>query len=154
MRLPCFMLRMPVRPPLDKPEHEGVDMHGEEAHVVDDAGRDRAGNVVQAQRPRDLPEVYVPTPAEVARHNLTHLPYRRLCKICAACRRKNAPHVALPAFTSKQPLLVLDGCLPPTTQTRTSPLCASPGSYPYRTVACTPCREKGGNADATSMRAA
>ena len=80
------MIRTPVRPPQHKPAHEEVELVGDEAKIVDDSGRDGAGNIVQAQRPRDLPEVYVPSPAEVARHNLTHLPYRRWCKICVACR--------------------------------------------------------------------
>ena len=31
------------------------------------------------QRPRPLAEVKQPSPAEVARHNLTHLPYRSWC---------------------------------------------------------------------------
>ena len=38
-----------------------------------------------------LPEPRQPTKAEVARHNLTHLPYRSWCPHCLAARRPNAP---------------------------------------------------------------
>ena len=44
------------------------------------------------QRPRPLTDVKQPSPAEVATHNLTHLPYRRWCKWCVMARGPNLPH--------------------------------------------------------------
>ena len=64
--------------------------------------------VSKAQMPVPLTDVKVPSPAEVARHNLTHLPYKRWCKFCVAARCPNVPHVRLPPFSRKHPLLVLD----------------------------------------------
>ena len=92
MRLPCFALRA-VRPPSpDVPIQEGNGLDaGEDVVAVDDSGNDAKGNALQVQRPRNLPEVYLPTAAEVDRHNLLHLHYTRWCKICVACRRK-LPH--------------------------------------------------------------
>ena len=39
-----------------------------------------------------LPDVPEPSPQEVARHNLTHLPFRRWCKWCVMARRAGRPH--------------------------------------------------------------
>ena len=38
------------------------------------------------------PLPYEPTEAEVADHNLTHLPYRNWCRICVAANGKERPH--------------------------------------------------------------
>ena len=61
-------------------------------------------------RPKPLADVKVPTAAEVARHNLTHLPYRRWCIWCVAARRGNVPHRSLPPYSRSIPLLVFDYC--------------------------------------------
>ena len=55
-----------------------------------------------------LPEVCQPTAAEIAKHSLTHLPYKRWCKFCVAARMLNAPHFTRPPFSRTSPLLVLD----------------------------------------------
>ena len=76
---------------------------------VDDADEVDADTGVATQRPpRVIPEPKQPTREEVARHNLTHLPYRNWCPHCLACRRSNNAHVAslspeersLPIFVS------------------------------------------------------
>ena len=45
---------------------------------------------IQAGEP--LPEPYVPTAAQVAAHNCTHLPYASWCPHCVAARRANSHH--------------------------------------------------------------
>ena len=56
-----------------------------------------------------MPEPYVPSPAEVARHNLTHLPYRHWCPHCVRARRQCSHHrQKSPSFQRKVPLLVAD----------------------------------------------
>ena len=66
-------------------------------------------SVVQAGKP--LPEPMVPTPAQVAAHNLTHLPHRSWCPHCVRARRPNTQHRASPYSTQRTtPLLVADYC--------------------------------------------
>ena len=61
------------------------------------------------REPRGSPAPRQPTPAEVARHNLTHLPYRNWCPHCVACRRANAPHRSSPSKGDRSlPLFVAD----------------------------------------------
>ena len=63
-----------------------------------------------AREPVPLPDVKEPSPQEVARHCLTHLPYRRWCRWCVMARRLGAPHRSLPPFSRSIPLLVMDYC--------------------------------------------
>ena len=42
--------------------------------------------------PKALPTPIMPSPAIVARHNLTHVPYRSWCPYCNAGRRPNSQH--------------------------------------------------------------
>ena len=51
-----------------------------------------------------------PSPQEVARHNLTHLPYRAWCPHCVAARRNNQAHQKGTSAPRSLPLLVLDYC--------------------------------------------
>ena len=55
------------------------------------------------------PEPKEPSPTEVNRHNLTHLPYRSWCPHCVAARRANAPH-ARGSQARQKPLFCLDYC--------------------------------------------
>ena len=58
-----------------------------------------------------LPEPRQPTKAEVARHNLTHLPYRSWCPHCLAARRPNAPHRSSKKKAGRSiPVFVADYC--------------------------------------------
>ena len=61
-------------------------VNGEPEDVVGEDGSE----AIQTGMP--LPEPYVPTAAEVAAHNLTHLPYRCWCPHCVAARRPNTQH--------------------------------------------------------------
>ena len=54
---------------------------------------------------RDVPE---PSAEEIARHCLTHLPYKRWCRWCVAARMANRPHLRLPPFSRSVPPFVLD----------------------------------------------
>ena len=82
---------------------------GKRVTVDEPAAVENKGVLVgKAQLPVPLTDVKVPSPAEVARHNLTHLPYKRWCRFCVAARCPNLPHLQLPPFSRKHPLLVLD----------------------------------------------
>ena len=61
-----------------------------------------------AQTPKALPDVKPRTAAEVALHNLTHLPYRKWCRWCVAARRPNTPHLGLQPLSRILPLLCID----------------------------------------------
>ena len=63
--------------------------------------------VKKAIDPVPLPDVPIPSPEEVRRHNITHLPYKRWCKWCVCARRNNSPHFRLPPFGRRKPLMVL-----------------------------------------------
>ena len=63
-----------------------------------------------AQRPVPLTDVKMPSAAEIARHNLDHLPFRRWCIWCRAARTPHPQHRALPGFSRAIPLLVFDDC--------------------------------------------
>ena len=56
----------------------------------------------QALDAKGLPEVPQPSAAEVARHSLTHLPYRRWCKWCVAARMLNVPHLEPSSILAEQ----------------------------------------------------
>ena len=60
--------------------------------------------------PRPLPTPSTMTPAQLAIHNLTHLPYHPGCPICAATRRPNSPHLTTHENRRVVPLLVADYC--------------------------------------------
>ena len=72
----------PIR--IEQPAAAKADAEAEDVIDVDDG--------VEAQMPRGIPSPPEPSAAEVARHNLTHFPYRSWCPHCLACRRPNAPH--------------------------------------------------------------
>ena len=57
-----------------------------------------------------IPDVPEPSPQEVARHCLTHLPFRRWCRWCVMARRAGRPHHSLPVFSRSIPLFVMDDC--------------------------------------------
>ena len=65
--------------------------------------------VVQAAQP--LPQPKVPTAAQIAAHNITHLPYRSWCPHCVAARRPNSQHFRASSKSDRaDPLLVADYC--------------------------------------------
>ena len=113
MKICCRSSKLPVRPPIMmlKGGHlKDGDAAGAAASPEEDLGEVVAEPEVKAKVAKGLPDVYEPTPAEVARHCLTHLPYKRWCKWCVAARMRNYPHWTLPPFSRSSPLLVLDYC--------------------------------------------
>ena len=64
------------------------------------------------QEAQALPEPRIPTKAEIAAHNVTHLPYRSWCSHCVAARRNNSGHrsVAPSSSSNALPLIVADYC--------------------------------------------
>ena len=99
--------------------------------------------VSKAQLPVPLTDVKVPSPDEVARHNLTHLPYKRLCKSSVGARCPNLPHVRLPPFSRKHPLFVLDYCFVRKSTDQDLITVVVGRLYPSRTVFAVPCDVKG-----------
>ena len=78
---------------------------GEPSDIIDEED----ASVIQPGE--GMPEPYVPTSAQVAQHNLTHLPYRSWCKWCVMARRPNSQHRSKhPSFQRNTPLLVADYC--------------------------------------------
>ena len=75
-----------------------------------DAGTGQVDGPALAQCPRGMPSPLIPSPDEVARHWLTHLPYRSWCKWCVAAKRANAPHTSMPDHSKEIPLLAADYC--------------------------------------------
>ena len=60
------------------------------------------------QQPKGAPAPQHPIPAEVARHNLTHLPYRSWCPHCVACRRPNSAHKSTKSDGRRVPFFEAD----------------------------------------------
>ena len=64
---------------------------------------------VEVQVPRGMPQPPQPSPQEVARHNLTHWPYRSWCPHCVSCRRPNSHHrKSQPSSSRNIPLFCAD----------------------------------------------
>ena len=79
----------------------GEPIVGAEVVMYDERGQ----GALQA---RALPSPKQPTPAQIALHNLTHLPYADWCWICVASRRPNHHHRLCLDKDRLQPLLVAD----------------------------------------------
>ena len=47
---------------------------------------------MEARVPRTAFDPLLPSAKEVAEHNITHLPYRRWCKVCCEARGREDPH--------------------------------------------------------------
>ena len=149
-----FALHMPISPPSTdhaEPATGAADPAGDDVlcqpcgvqdplHVRDDLGPDAT-----AQSAREIPEVYIPTAAEVARHNLTHMPYRSWCRICVACCKPNTPHRSLPPFSRRLPLVCLDYCFIRDSVDHDLLTFCVVRVYPYRAIAAIPCQVKGDN---------
>ena len=108
---------------------------------VDDA--EGAAGPEIAQAPRGMPSPSRPSPDEVAKHFLTHLPYRSWCKWCVAAKRANSAHVALPGHSREVPLLVADYCYLRDSRDDDLLTCLVARLYPSRAVLAVPCDVKG-----------
>ena len=100
-----LMLRTPLSPSIPIPEEEiGWDQLGSApiraesqsalaaAHEVDGDDLVDARTEAEAQIPKGVPAPTEPSPADIAKHDVTHYPYRSWCPHCMACRRPNARH--------------------------------------------------------------
>ena len=93
-----FHEREPVSPVfMISPFVEGGEREAPGSMEVDDVPSPPAAH--EAARPaKPLPEVREPSASEIAKHSLTHLPYRRWCRWCTRARMPNFPHRTLPPF--------------------------------------------------------
>ena len=100
-----------------------------------------------------VPDVKEPSPDEAARHNLTHLPFRRWCRWCLMARRAGRPHHALPPFSGSIPLFVMDCCFlkHANNERWLTVLCGR--LYPSCTLFTAPCSTKGADPHATARLA-
>ena len=106
-----------------------------------------------ARVPSGLPDVPEPSAGEVARHNLTHLPYRKWCKWCVAARRSNVPHFRLPPFSRAIPLFVLDYCFIKHSGDAKFLTVLVGRLYPARALFAAPCTSKGPDSHCTARLA-
>ena len=101
-----------------------------------------------------LPEVCKPTAAEVAKHNLTHLPYRRWCKWCVRARMMNRPHHSVAPFSRATPLFVMDYAFIKHASDDHFLTVLIGRTYPSRALFAVPCTQKGPDPYATRRLAA
>ena len=62
--------------------------------------------------PRHVRDIRIPSPEEVDRHNMTHLPFRNWCPHCMRGRGKEAPHHRSKEGQGELPEVSLDFCCP------------------------------------------
>ena len=126
MRRTISMLRRePIRPPVPIPDDDaGWDSLESAPIIVDPQSALRisandpeasdevdADDQMEAHAPKGVPAPSEPNPTEVARHNLTHFPYRSWCPHCLACRRSNAHHRQSRSSSIRRiPLFCADYC--------------------------------------------
>ena len=108
----------------------------------------------ESARPaKPLPEVPEPSPDEVARHMLTHLPFRRWCKWCVMARKLNLPHKTLPPFSRASPLFVCDYAFLKHNEDERFLTVLIGRAYPSRAMFAVPCHQKGPDEHATKRLA-
>ena len=86
--------------PVSGDEDEGWETVGSSHVVADqqDLKREKPDDLIDiddemvCQPCEPLSEPKVPTAAQIAAHNISHLPYRSWCQYCVAARRPNSPH--------------------------------------------------------------
>ena len=110
---------------MDKEEPEGVDPlyapsegEGEEPKVdsmpvqldaEDDLDAEEHLEGEELANVTQLPDVSLPTPIEIARHNLTHLPYRAWCSHCVRGKGLSRQHRRIHSALQRAiPLIVMD----------------------------------------------
>ena len=89
-------------------------------------------------------EPKVPTAAQIAAHNISHLPYRSWCPHCVAARRPNSHH-ARPSSEDRKssPLLVADYCFMKDNLDETITTVLVVRLYPAKAILATVCPAKG-----------
>ena len=103
------------------------------AHLTDD-------EVVSAdegqgyQIPVPVPSPPTPTPQQVAKHNLTHLPYASWCPHCVVSRRSNSAHASLSSADRPVPLFCADYCFVKDSRDSELATCLVGRLYPSRAL--------------------
>ena len=86
----------------------------------------------------------VPTAAQIAAHNITHLPYRSWCPYCVAARRPNSHHSRSKSEDQKSsPLLVADYCFMRDNDDSEITTVLVIRLYPAKAIIATVCPSKG-----------
>ena len=93
-----------------EPRSDQVDIFPAPCKGAVDVGDGDWETIQLAQRLVPLAEVNMLSRAGVARHNLTHLPFRKWCIWCRMARTPHTPHRTLLAFSRAVPLRVFDYC--------------------------------------------
>ena len=93
--------------------------------------------------PPCVPEPKEPLPEDVARHNLTHIPYRSWCPHCVAARRNNQAHKQGSSAPRTIPLLVFDYAFIRDADTEDMLTILVGRHYPSRALFATVCDQKG-----------
>ena len=140
-----------LAPACKEPGH--VNQSADEPAVPEDVAV-QGDNNGQALDAKGLPEVPQPSAAEVARHSLTHLPYRRWCKWCVAARMLSSPHWVRPPFSRDKPLLVFDYCFLKHAGNDKFLTVLVGRLYPSRSLFAVPCYQKGADDFVTRRLAA
>ena len=123
---------------------------GDIAEPEDDTEDAEGGECIR--NGRGQPEPKEPLPAEVNRHNLTHLPYRLSCPHCVAARRANAPH-ARGSQARQKPLFCSDYCSIGDSRTEGDNFTTLVGKlYPPRALFAVVCKRKGAHDEYTVGR--
>ena len=101
---------------------------------------------------RGIPEPLEPSPADVARHKLTHLPYRTWCPHCVAARRANSAHTAGTSAERSIPLLVLRCCFVRDSESQENLTVLVGKMYPFHNLFGVVCTHKGASDENTVSR--
>ena len=103
---------------------------------------DEDGDAVQV--PRGMPSPPEPTADEIARHNLTHFPYRAWCPHCLACRRPNTQHRRSNRSSGRNlPIFCADYCFIKDSRDEVMITVLVGKLYPSGTIFATVCNAKG-----------
>ena len=98
----------------------------------------------EAQMPRGMPEPFEPKPEEIARHTLTHYPYRSWCPHCVASRKPNAHHRSTKRSAGRRiPLFCADYCFVKDSHDAEMATVLAGRIYPTCQVLATVCDAKG-----------
>ena len=96
-----------------------------------------------AREPVALPSPNRMTPAQLAKHWLTHLPYHPGCELCVQCRRPNTHHRSSTTNERTIPLLVGDYCFPKSQKDDEAVTVLVLKLYPYKLYFACAVRAKG-----------
>ena len=105
----------------------------------------KAGDLMDSKDhvPKTLPDVTGPTDNEIARHNLTHLPYRSWCRWCVMSRKPNPKHLRSHFAKRDVPLLVGDYAFVRSSTDQDLLTLFIGRIYPTRELVIIPCEQKG-----------